>query len=159
MTKASVSCAPYFRNYTSVIWLSLMVHMCKMIISPDVAIIFSKFWFLWSSVGLKGKKWSKMTKKCVCHAPCFKNHASYDRHLWYTSVQWWYIQVFFPFFKILFFFQIIGGVKGHKRAQNDKSFRRAPYFRNHTSYDCHLWDICKMISPLRSFQKFGFLGC
>ena len=66
---------------------------------------------------------------------------------------------FFHFSKFCFFFQIIGGVKGHKRAQNDKSFRRAPYFRNHTSYDCHLWDICKMISPLRSFfQKFWFSG-
>ena len=163
MTKASVSCAPYFRNYTSIIWLSFMVHMCKMIISPDVAIIFSKFWFLWSSVGLKGKKWSRMTKKCVCHAPYLRtmHHMIDDRHLWYTSVQWWYLQVFFPFFKILFFFQIVGGVKGHKRAQNDKSFRGAPYFRNHTSYDCHLWDTYVKwdLRCVHFFKNFGFLGC
>ena len=35
----SISQEPY------IIWLSFMVHMCKMIISPEVFFIFSKFWF------------------------------------------------------------------------------------------------------------------
>ena len=46
---------------------------------------------------------------------------------------------FYHFFKI-FIFLVVSGVKGQKKVQNDKKFcRHAPYLRNHTSYDCHLW--------------------
>ena len=48
-----------------IIWLSFVVHKCKMTISPAVFLIFSKSWFFGLSGGSKGKKWSKMTKNFV----------------------------------------------------------------------------------------------
>ena len=46
-------------------------------------------------------------------------------------------RAFSHIFKILIF-QVISGVKGQKKAQNDKKFCCPPFLRNHTSYDCHL---------------------
>ena len=61
-----------------------------------------------------------MTKHSVCCSRYLRNHRSYDRHLWYTSVKWWYFQVlFFSFFKILIFW-VVRSVKGHKMTQNGK---------------------------------------
>ena len=70
-----------------IIWLSFMLHMCKMIISPGVFFSFSKFWFFGLLGGQKGKKRSQITKNSVCHASYLRNHASYDCHLWYTCVK------------------------------------------------------------------------
>ena len=78
----SISQEPYL------IWLSFMVHMCKVIISPGDYFIFSKFWFFRLLGGWKCKKWSKMTKNAVCHTSYIRNHTSYDCHLWYTCVKW-----------------------------------------------------------------------
>ena len=41
----------------------IMIRVCKMIISPGDFFIFSKFCFFGLLVGVKGKKWSKMTNK------------------------------------------------------------------------------------------------
>ena len=72
-----------------IIWLSFMVHMCKMIISPPGFLFsFSKFWFFGLLRGQKCKKWSKMTKNSVCDTPYLRNHTSYDRHLRYTCLKW-----------------------------------------------------------------------
>ena len=70
---------------------------------------------------------------------------------------------FFPFFKILIFWDV-RGVKGQKRSKMTKnSIRHAPYLRNHTSYDCHLWYTCVKWQDLQAlfsfFQNFDFLGC
>ena len=53
----SISQEPYM------IWLSLMVHICKIILCPWTFFIFSKFWFSRLLEGSKGKIWPKMTKK------------------------------------------------------------------------------------------------
>ena len=37
----------------------------------------------------------------VCHTPYLRNHAWYDCHLWYTSGNQWYLQVFFQNFDFL----------------------------------------------------------
>ena len=54
----------YIFQEPCIIWLSFMVHTCKMIISPVVFFfIFSKFQSLgWGGRGVKGEKLSKMTK-------------------------------------------------------------------------------------------------
>ena len=78
----SISQEPY------IIWLSFMVHMCKIIISPDSFFIFSKFWFFGLLGGLKCKKWSKMTKHSVHDAPYLRNKTPFDCHLWSTCVKW-----------------------------------------------------------------------
>ena len=61
-----------------------------------------------------------MTKHFVCCSSYLRNHTSYDCHLWYTCVKWWYLKVvFFHFFKILIFW-VVSVVKEQKMPQNDK---------------------------------------
>ena len=46
-----------------IIRLSFVVHNCKIIISPWIFFLFSKFWFSGVLGGSNSKKWHKMTKK------------------------------------------------------------------------------------------------
>ena len=64
-----------------IIWLSFVVHKCKMIISPSNCFIFTKFWFSGLLGGSKGKKWPKMTKKQSVVPFYLSNHAPYDLYL------------------------------------------------------------------------------
>ena len=57
--KNSVCCTIPQEPY--IIWLSFMVHICKMIISSGVFFIFSKFWFS-GSIGLVKRQKTVMTK-------------------------------------------------------------------------------------------------
>ena len=87
-----ISQEPYIK------WLSFMVHLCEMMISPGFFFfIFWKFWFFRLLVGNKVKKWPKMTKNYISCTLYLRNHTSYDCHLWYTCVKWWYLQAFFSF--------------------------------------------------------------
>ena len=69
------------------IWLSIMIHICKMIISPGIFFIFSKILFFCLLGGSKGKKWPKILKNSVHHALYLRNHISYDLHLRYKCVR------------------------------------------------------------------------
>ena len=124
-----------------IIWLSFMLHMCKMIISPGVFSFFSKFWFFRLLGSKRPKNGPKWQKNSVCCTPYLKNHTSFDYHLWYTFVKWWYLQVFFffSFFKVFIFWDHQGGwrglVKGQKITQNDcLTVSLTLYLRNHTSH-------------------------
>ena len=94
----SISQEPYS------IWLSFMVHMCKMIISPGVFFIFSKFWFFRQKMAQNDK---------ITLYP--RNCTSSDGDFWFTCVKWWYLQQFFFFFFFFFifskfwFFRFLGG--------------------------------------------------
>ena len=74
-----------------IIWLSFMVHLCKMMISPGVFFsFFQNFWFYGLLQGegrgvQRGKKLSKMRKNSVYPASYHRNHTSYDFHLWYSK--------------------------------------------------------------------------
>ena len=94
-----------------IIWLSFMVHMCKMIISAGVFFSFSKFWFFGLSGGWKVKKLPKMRKNSACLTLCLRNRNDCD--FWCTCVRWWYLQQIFSFFKILIF-GVFMRVKGQK---------------------------------------------
>ena len=61
----------------------------------------------------------------------------------YTCIKWWYLEVFFSFFKILIFW-VVRGLKVEKIAQNEKQqyIHHAPYFRNSIAYDHDFWDTC-----------------
>ena len=94
-----ISCEPY------IIWLCFLLHKFKMITSPDVFFIFSKFWFSGllgdGGEGVEGQKMTKNDKKifslCISGTVC-------DCGVWYTCVKWWLSPTFcFHFFKILFF--------------------------------------------------------
>ena len=96
-----------------IVWLSFMVLMFKMTISPDVFSVLHNFDLFGLSGGWNGQKSPEMKKKMtyiisslMVHMYVWKDHIS--RH-------------FFHFFKILIF-RIIRGVKGQKNAQNDKKF-------------------------------------
>ena len=91
--------------------------MVQMIIYPGVFFfILSKFWFcgfLGREGGQKGKKSStKNSVRCTLYP---RNHTSFDCHLWYISVSWWYLQAFF-------FQNFDFSVKGQKMVQNEKRF-------------------------------------
>ena len=60
-----------------IIWLSFMIHTCKMIISPGFFSFFSKFWFFELLREWKGKKQSKMAKKFVHCTPYFRYHTQF----------------------------------------------------------------------------------
>ena len=94
-------------------------------ISPGVFCFFSilKLWFFGLSGGRKGKKWPKMTKSSVYCTLYFRNHISYDLHLWYICMYKRIISpgtfIFFFFFSKFWFSGLLGGVvKGKKNGPN-----------------------------------------
>ena len=92
---------PYLSKHTSYDCVFLL-RKFKMMTSPDVCFIFSKFWFLWviRGRGVTGQKMGQSGKK-FCLTPYLRNFTSYDCVFWYTCVKWWYLQNFFQFFKSL----------------------------------------------------------
>ena len=68
-----------------IIWLSFMVHMCKMIISLVVFFNFLKFPIAELSRGWRGKNGSKW-QNVLSGAPYISGTISYDLHLWYTCM-------------------------------------------------------------------------
>ena len=117
--KNSVCHTPYLRNNT---WYDF--HLCIYGANDNIFrkiffLILSRFWFsrFLGEVGLKGKKQSlKNSVRCTLY---LRNHTSYDFHLWYTSVSWWYLNDFFFFF---FFQNFVFSVKRRKMVQNEKRF-------------------------------------
>ena len=157
----SISQEPY-------IWLSFVVQMCKMLISPE---FFFFFFFFNVKIlvfqvvkGLKGQKWLKMSKISVCCTLYFRKHTSYDLHLWYTCMYKSIISpgIFFSFFKILIFKIIRGEVKGQKMAQSDNIFCQS-HSKSQEPYIIlqFLVHMCKMMIPPANFfifQNFDFWG-
>ena len=104
----SISLEPY------IIWLSFMLHMCKMIMSPGGCFIFSKFWFFWflGGGGKRAKnclKWPKISQESYI--------------IWLSFMVHLCKMIISPgfFFKILIFW-VVRGVKRQKTVQNDKKF-------------------------------------
>ena len=84
-----------------IIWFSRMVHLWKMMISPCVFFIYFFFFnLIFCFWVVKMQRIVQNDKKFVCRTPYLRNHTSYDCHLCYTSVKWWYLRVvFFSFFQ------------------------------------------------------------
>ena len=97
-----------------------------------------------------------MTKISVCGTLYFRNHISYDLHLWYT----------YMYKRIISRGRKNGPkwqkIKGQKMAQNDKKFclSVAPHLRNHTSHDADFWYTCVKwcLQQIFSFFKILILG-
>ena len=96
-----------------IIWLSFMVHISKMMISPVVFFfIFSKLLIFWVIRQVKGQKMAQNDRKlCLSHTQYLRKHTSYDHGFWYTNVKWWH----FHFSKTLIF-QVVRGnpLRGRK---------------------------------------------
>ena len=75
----SISQDPY------IIWLSFMIHMCKMIISPCVFSIFFNIFIFRVVSGVKGQKmtknWQKWQKNYVRRAPYLRMVVIYGTHV------------------------------------------------------------------------------
>ena len=110
--KFCLSCSRSQESY--IIWLSLMVQMCKYYLQMVFSIL--KFWFSRLSGGWK-------TKISVCRSLYFRNQISYDLHLWYTCM---FKRIISPgiFFSKFCFLGLLGGIRGggkrQKITQNDK---------------------------------------
>ena len=88
----------------------------------------------------------------VCHTPYLRNHAWYDCHLWYTSGNQWYLQVFFQNFDFL-------DCQWGKRAKNGPKWQKILsvslcILRNRTPYDCEFWYTCVKWFYLQQFFIF-----
>ena len=100
-------------------WLWFLVHMCKMMISPDAFFIFLKFWFSWLllGVGVGGVKWQKMAhddkKLCLSHSISQGMYVIWLCFLVHLC-KMIYLAIFFHFSKFWFFGFLGGGVKGKK---------------------------------------------
>ena len=95
-----------------------------------------------------------MAKNPVCRASFLRNHTSYDCHLWYTSVKWWYLQSFFRFFKILIFHVDRG--KKAKKVQNKKfSLSCSLSQEQYSVWSSFVVHKCKMIIPPVMFFIFS----
>ena len=123
--------------------------ICKMILSPCVFLIFSKFWFF-GLLGRRGRgvvrrqKIVQMTKTSVCPTPNFRNYIS----------SWFFLN----FFNILIF-GVVSGEKRQKMSQNDKQFCLSPSI---SQEPCITWSSflihkCKMIISLGFFFSIFFL--
>ena len=84
-----------------------------------------KFWFSMLSGGWKDRKWPKMTKMSVCCTLYFRNHVSYDLHLWYTCMYKRIISTgIFHFLSKFWFSRSLGG-RGCKE-EGSKSEKTGP---------------------------------
>ena len=102
----------YLRNS---IWSWFLVHLCKMMISPSVFFNFFKILFFWGVTGVKWQKIAQNDKKlCLSRFISQEHHTSYDCHLWYTCVKWWYLHGFFFVYSKLWFFGLLGRSNGPK---------------------------------------------
>ena len=102
-----------------------------------------------------------MTKNSLCRAPYLWKHTSYDCHLWYTSVKWWYLLVFFSFFQNFGF----SGCEWCKVAKNDPKWQEIlSHSISQEAYIIWSWFLvhrCTMKKSPKTFSissKFWFSG-
>ena len=91
-----ISLEPY------IIWWWFLVHSCKMMISPEASLSFSKFLFSGFLGGWDGGKMKKC-QQIMSYLLCISGTVPRMIVAFGTGVKWWYLQYFCPFFKILFF--------------------------------------------------------
>ena len=138
------------------IWPWILVHLCRMMISPGVFFICFKFSFSGLLEGKRPKnspKWKITITSVMCYISgtvwiwslvlvhfckmmispghfCLSKNIGNDHDFWYTIAKCWYLQVFFSFLFLILIFRAVRGIKG------------ISYLRNHTSYDYHFWYTC-----------------
>ena len=131
----SISQEPY------IIWLSFVVHICKMMISPVVFFHYFKYRIFQIVSGVKEQKIVQNGKKF-----CPSQSSSQEPDMCKMIMS---PQVFFIFLKILIL-QIVSGVKEQKMTQNDKTLC-SPH--SISQEPCIIWlsfmvHICKIIISL-----------
>ena len=114
-----------------------------------------RFWFSRLSRGWMGKKWPRILKIFVCCTLYFRNHISYDLHLWYTGI---YKEILSP-----------GIIRGEgKRAKNGPKWHKilsvslcisGTIHHMTVIFGAHVQnDICTKFFHFSKFWFLGFLG-
>ena len=120
-------------------WPSLVVHKCKMVISPGIFLLYSKFWFFGLLGGSKGEKWPKMTKNLACCTLYLR--ISPKLYIIWSSFMVQICKrispgVFSTFFPNFNFWGLVKGEKWPKMTKNYVS--HISYLRKH-AYDRDFW--------------------
>ena len=115
-----------------------------------------------------GTKWQKNSVWCTSY---LRDHISYDCHLWYTCVKWWYLHVFFFIFsKFCFSGLLVGtgrrGVKNCLKWEKIMSVVLGISGMIHHMIIIFVTHNCKMMSPIFFYlfiffsisSKFWFFG-
>ena len=96
-------------------------------------------------------------KNYIHHMSYLRNSVAYNHGFWGTFVKLCYLQVFFSFFQKLIF-QVVRGVKGQKKVQNDKEFclSRSISQEPYSIWLSFMVHLCNMIISLDVFFFFFF---
>ena len=83
-------------------WSCFLLHKFKIMTSPDAFFHFLKIlvFSVVSKWGVRREEWGWWKFFLALH---LRNCISYDCDFWYTCVKWWYLLLFFHFFKSLTF--------------------------------------------------------
>ena len=134
-----------------IIWLSFMVQMCKIIISPDVFFNFKIliFWFVRRAERAKnGPKWRKILPASLRFSGTVCT--SCDCDFWYTCIKWWYLSKFFHFIKF-WFLGFLGGKRAKDYLTLPFSVCFALYLRN-----CRSCRLCHQDFDNDVYRHFSF---
>ena len=145
---------------TCIIWFSFMVHICKMIVSMGIFLIFSKFWFS-RLLGGKRAKNSPKWQKILSVTPS----TSQEPYIIWLSFMLHLCKMiispgnFFIFFKILIFW-VVREVKAQKMVLNGKKFYLLYSISEESYVIMTVIYVCKMIISSCVFSIFFeiFLG-
>ena len=142
-----------------------MVHLCKIMISPEVLSIFSKFWFfeLWRGVGgVKGPKMVQNKKKfCLWHSISQESYI-----IWFLFMVLMCKMIIFSGFFFIFSKVWFSGLLGGQRVKNSPIWQKIILLCLISQKPYIIWSSfvvhkCKMIlSPVffLFFQKFDLLN-
>ena len=133
-----------------------VIYLCKMIISSGIFSTFLKILIFWVHSRVKGQKMVWNDKKL-----CLLCTISQKPHIIWLSFEVQICKMIISpgvFFNVkIFIFQVVKGLKRQKMTQNVENFCHTLYFRNHISYDLHLWYTC-MYKSITSPGIFSFFS-
>ena len=132
----SISQEPY------ILWLSFVVHKCKVMIFPGVFFNFFKILIFRVVSAIKGQKMARNDKKlCLLHSISQEPYMIWLVFVLHKCKMIIFLG-FFSIFSKLWFFGLFRTVKRAKNGSKWQKLCHALYLRNHTSYDFHLWCTC-----------------
>ena len=168
MTK-KLSQSQFISQKPNIIWLSFMVRMCKMIISPGFVFpffpIFSRFWVFGLLRGVKGQKMVQNDKKlCLLHSISQEPYIiwlSFIVHIYKMIIS---LGVFFIFqnFDFLGFWSTDNRLGVGKRAKNGPEWQKFCLLHSISQVPYIIWlsfmvQMCKMIILQVFFFNFKIL--
>ena len=100
-------------------------------------------------------------KNYIHHAPYLRNSIAYEHNFWYTCVKWWYLQVFFFFFRNFDFWGCKWGKRWPKMMKNSVALHISGTIDHAIFILSFMVQLCKMMIfqvIFSIFSKFWFSG-